>query len=105
MKKIFSLTILSVLLMVFSFGKLNAQVTIGADVEPQPFSVLELMGQYETGVFGGLRLPQLSSGQRDALIPTLTTPTQKKKVFSILVLRVTAFLLTRNGRVYLTLNF
>ncbi|MCL2435887.1 MAG: fibrobacter succinogenes major paralogous domain-containing protein [Lentimicrobiaceae bacterium] len=72
MKKNYVFLVFSLL---FCFGKLNAQVTIGADVEPQPFSVLELMGQYETDVFGGLRLPQLSSGQRDALGATLTTST------------------------------
>ena len=73
MKKTYLLTILSVLFVVFSFGKLSAQVTIGADVAPKPFSVLELMGQYEAGVFGGLRLPQLSTTQRDA-ITGLTSP-------------------------------
>jgi len=70
MKKIYVFLIFSLL---FCFGKLGAQVTIGADVAPNSFSVLELMGQYETGVYGGLRLPQLSKGQRDALGATLTT--------------------------------
>jgi len=76
MKKIFFLTILSAFLLVFFVGKLSAQVTIGADVAPKPFSVLELMGQYETGVFGGLRLPQLTTEQRDALTD-LSSPEAK----------------------------
>ena len=73
MKKIYVFFIFS---MLFCFGKLSAQVTIGADVAPKPFSVLELMGQYKAGVFGGLRLPQLSTAQRDA-ITGLTTPEAK----------------------------
>jgi len=73
MKKIYVFLIFSLL---FCFGKLNAQVTIGADVEPQPFSVLELMGQYETGVYGGLRLPQLTTAQRNA-ITGLSAPEAK----------------------------
>jgi len=76
MKKIFFLSILSAFFLVFFVGKLSAQVTIGADVAPKPFSVLELMGQYETGVFGGLRLPQLTTAQRDA-ITGLSAPEAK----------------------------
>ena len=67
MKKIFSFTILTALFIVFFVGKLSAQVTIGADVPPKPYAVLELVAQYETGIFGGLRLPQLTTEQRDAL--------------------------------------
>jgi len=76
MKKIFFLSILSAFFLIFFVGKLSAQVTIGADVAPKPFSVLELMGQYETGVFGGLRLPQLTTAQRDA-ISGLSAPEAK----------------------------
>ena len=76
MKKIFFLTILSAFFLVFFVGKLSAQVTIGADVAPKPFSVLELMGQYETGVYGGLRLPQLTTAERDA-ISGLSAPEAK----------------------------
>jgi hypothetical protein len=42
---------------------LSAQVTIGADNAPQPFSVLELI----SGNDKGLRLPQLTQLQRDTL--------------------------------------
>ena len=72
MKKLSFLTILSAFILFFSFGKLDAQVTIGADVAPKPFSVLELMGQYETGVYGGLRLPQLSPIERTVLTELLS---------------------------------
>jgi uncharacterized protein (TIGR02145 family) len=44
-------------------GNARAQVTIGADLEPQPFSVLELVGNGTKG----LRLPQVTADQRDAL--------------------------------------
>jgi len=47
---------------------LFGQVTIGKNAEPQPYSVLELYGQYETGSYGGLRLPQLTNSQRNAII-------------------------------------
>ena len=60
--------------LLFCFGKLGAQVTIGADVAPQPFSVLELMGQYETGIYGGFRLPQLSTVDRDDITGLLIVP-------------------------------
>ncbi|MDR1372758.1 MAG: formylglycine-generating enzyme family protein [Dysgonamonadaceae bacterium] len=41
----------------------EAQVTIGSLDDPQPFSVLELISNT-----GGLRLPQLDTDQRDALV-------------------------------------
>ncbi|MDR2685073.1 MAG: hypothetical protein LBB53_06800, partial [Prevotellaceae bacterium] len=44
-------------------GNARAQVTIGADLAPQPFSVLELVGNGTKG----LRLPQVTTDQRDAL--------------------------------------
>jgi hypothetical protein len=44
-------------------SSLSAQVTIGADNAPQPFSVLELI----SGNDKGLRLPQLTQLQRDTL--------------------------------------
>jgi len=46
---------------------LFGQVTIGKNEEPKSYSVLELYGQYETGSYGGFRLPQLTTPQRDAL--------------------------------------
>jgi formylglycine-generating enzyme required for sulfatase activity len=44
-----------------SGAALNAQVTIGQDKSPEPFSVLELISNNARG----LRLPQLSTQQRD----------------------------------------
>jgi uncharacterized protein (TIGR02145 family) len=44
-------------------SSLSAQVTIGADNAPQSFSVLELI----SGNDKGLRLPQLTTAQRDAI--------------------------------------
>jgi len=43
---------------------MKAQVTIGALTAPQPFSLLEITTANKTG---GLRLPQLSTADRDAL--------------------------------------
>jgi len=73
MKKIFLLSFLSAFFVVFSFGKLSAQVNIGADEAPKSFSALEIQGQYKTGVFGGLRLPQLTLSERNS-ITGLTSP-------------------------------
>jgi hypothetical protein len=69
----YALTLFLFSLLPFS---LSAQVTIGADVAPKPFSVLELMGQYETGTYGGLRLPQLTTVERDAIMG-LSSPDAK----------------------------
>ena len=46
---------------------LKAQVTIGAQTKPQSFSVLELT---TTKINGGLRLPQLTTDERDAMTTT-----------------------------------
>ncbi len=43
---------------------LNAQVAIGNEEAPQPFSLLEIMTVNQDG---GLRLPQLTTAERDAL--------------------------------------
>jgi hypothetical protein len=68
-----SLTLLLFCFLLFCFlpsANLQAQVTIGKDEAPKPYSVLELHAQYETGVYGGLRLPHLTTTQRDALAVT-----------------------------------
>jgi len=56
----------SALLLFCSFA-LQAQVTIGKNQAPQSYSVLELVAQYKSGEYGGFRLPQLTTAQRDAL--------------------------------------
>lgn len=61
------------LLLLSSTVSLNAQVTIGAESAPQDFSVLELISTK-----GGLRLPQMSTEQRN----TLTESTAFKAVAS-----------------------
>jgi len=50
-----------------SIGMLCAQVNIGSTAQPKSFSALEIQGQNSAGDFGGLRLPQLSTTDRDAL--------------------------------------
>ncbi|NDV47581.1 hypothetical protein D0T49_11030 [Paludibacter sp. 221] len=63
-KQSFRQTLILFCLFQFSFFifSANAQVTIGADKAPESFSLLEV-----TGTTGGLRLPQLTTVQRDAL--------------------------------------
>jgi len=82
MKKIFFLSILSAFFLVFSVGKLSAQVNIGADVAPHSFSALEVQGQYKTGVYGGLRLPQLTTAQRDAITGLSAPEAQGLTIFN-----------------------
>jgi len=75
MKKISFLTSLLLFSLLLGVGNLKAQVSIGADEAPQPFSVLEMFSEYAEGIYGGLRLPQLNTAQRDALdIETLNDP-------------------------------
>ena len=66
------------LTMLFSVAKMNAQVTIGADVEPNPFSILELYAQYDTDTYGGLRLPQMTTVQRNGLFTVTDKPAEAK---------------------------
>ena len=55
----------SILLMIALFASpLKAQVTIGSQDVPQPFSILELTTKNKDG---GLRLPHLTTAERDAL--------------------------------------
>ena len=65
----FSVRILVLLPLLFGIASLGAQVTIGADAAPHSFSVLELVSKYRTSseTYGGLRLPQLTTAQRDGL--------------------------------------
>ena len=67
MKKVVKVLVLLPLLL--GTAKLGAQVTIGADAAPKAYSVLELVAKYKTSpdAFGGLRLPQMTTAQRDAL--------------------------------------
>ena len=55
------------LLLFFGVAKLNAQVTIGADVPPKSYSVLELVAQYNTDEYGGLLLPLLTTAERNLI--------------------------------------
>ena len=64
MKKI---TIFFSAFLLFCFSALQAQITIGKNQAPQSYSVLELVAQYKSGEYGGFRLPQLTTAQRDAL--------------------------------------
>jgi len=68
MIKISTLKLFVAFSLFFSVTKIQAQVSIGADHPPKPQSVLELRSEYAPGVFGGMRLPQLSSIERDLII-------------------------------------
>jgi uncharacterized protein (TIGR02145 family) len=72
MKKIFFLMLT---LLIMSATSMNAQVTIGADKDPESFSVLELIGSGTRG----LRLPQVNATQRSTLTKQLTLLGDDKK--------------------------
>jgi uncharacterized protein (TIGR02145 family) len=54
---------LSILAILFANGIANAQVTVGADKVPETFSALEIVSNSTKG----LRLPQLTTAQREAI--------------------------------------
>jgi formylglycine-generating enzyme required for sulfatase activity len=60
---------LMLLLMIFGTASIKAQVVIGSEKAPEEFSVLELISDngVGAGTKRGLRLPQLTTAQRDAL--------------------------------------
>jgi formylglycine-generating enzyme required for sulfatase activity len=64
------------ILALMSGVSLNAQVTIGKDKSPEPFSVLELISNDTRG----LRLPQLTTDQRDAVQGTFDTEATDKSM-------------------------
>jgi uncharacterized protein (TIGR02145 family) len=72
MKRIFFLMLT---LLIVSAASMNAQVTIGADKDPESFSVLELIGN---GTMG-LRLPQVNATQRSTLTDQLNSLSADKK--------------------------
>ncbi|MDR2954395.1 MAG: hypothetical protein LBV43_04875, partial [Prevotella sp.] len=64
--KISGFVLLFILFFSFSFCiDIRAQVTIGNDAPPQRFSILEVVSTPSN--VGGLRLPQLSNTERDAI--------------------------------------
>ena len=63
--KNFFLTLL-ITAMIFVPAHLGAQITIGSGEAPQSFSVLELISNNESG----LRLPQMTNDQRNAMVAT-----------------------------------
>ena len=63
-KQFLKLSFVLICILFFSKTTLTGQVTIGNEKKPENFSVLEVS---TVNVKGGLRLPQLSTTQRDAL--------------------------------------
>ena len=61
--KLLSVTALASLMFLMT-ANVQAQITVGADVPPKPYSVLEISTE---NVKGGLRLPQLTTTERNAL--------------------------------------
>ena len=64
MKKKSFCTALALLFLIVGAEKMNAQATIGSQADPQAFSLLEISTASKKG---GLRLPQLTTAERNAL--------------------------------------
>lgn len=75
-KRIIAFTLVIVSLL-FQMTGLKAQVTIGSDTPPQNFSILEIISSSNNT--GGLRLPQLTSPQRDDITAQLQASTEKSR--------------------------
>jgi len=56
-------------LILFSFGKLSSQVTIGSSNPPSPWSLLDLDNPESTDRHRALHLPRLYEAERNALVP------------------------------------
>lgn len=87
--------ILPLLFMCAFFSGVRAQVAIGDSVKAKNFSVLELVSQYKTMTFGGLRLPQLTTTERDnklmqmqAFIDNKTTLAKGLMIYNITTKKV-----------------
>lgn len=59
---------------------LNAQVVVGTDKQPESFSALEIVSTE-----GGLRHPQMTTAERDALLSSLTTSADSTKAYGLMV--------------------
>lgn len=58
------------------YSTLHAQVTIGDDKLPEVFSVLQLESKYSSNQYGGLRMPRLSTQERNQLLTTTADKTE-----------------------------
>jgi hypothetical protein len=82
-----------------SGAALNAQVTIGQDKSPEPFSVLELISNNARG----LRLPQLTTVQREALNLSALNEPQKTMAMGLTIFNTTTGCVeTWNGTVWIS---
>jgi uncharacterized protein (TIGR02145 family) len=66
-----------VLFTAFSSVSMNAQMTIGGKKEPEAFSILELLNK------GGLRLPQMTTAQRNAFAVSGNTKGEGLTIYNI----------------------
>lgn len=66
-----------------SQNALNAQVVIGANKNPETFSALEVESST-----GGLRHPQLTTSQRDALVPSSLTSAEKAVAYGLVIYNI-----------------
>ncbi len=65
------LLLMTVFLLILQIGALHAQQTVGGITKPEAYSVLKVVGNYSTNMYGGLRLPQLTTTQRNTISDTL----------------------------------
>lgn len=72
MKKKSSIKLLLLATLSICCQEIRSQVLVGANAVPKSYSVLELVSEYKTSVYGGLRLPQMTTAERTGLETALT---------------------------------
>ncbi|MDR1372947.1 MAG: hypothetical protein LBJ17_07535 [Dysgonamonadaceae bacterium] len=88
----------SAIIIMFAAGA-QAQVTIGSLNDPQPFSILEL----ESNSTRGMRLPQMTAAQREALnLGALVEPAKTKAMGLQIFNTTTGCVETWNGEVWIS---
>ena len=83
MKKVLFLLLL---LITLGVANVNAQVSIGADQEPNKFSLLDLVS---TSIKKGIHLPRLTTVERDALVSATSSATDKTDAKGLAVFNTT----------------
>ncbi|MCL2597685.1 MAG: hypothetical protein FWD66_08545, partial [Paludibacter sp.] len=97
MKNLF-LKMATAALLLSSSAFLNAQVTVGADKVSEPFSVLELVSNHSNG----LRLPQMTTEQREAMTNTADFKTNPNAQGLTIFNTTTYCVETWNGTVWIS---
>ena len=88
-------------LILFSFGKLNAQVTIGSANPPSEMALLNLDASINPKA---LHLPRLTEASRDALVASDSAPADQELAVGLMIFNIeTQCLEFWNGQTWISL--